>query len=159
MKITLLLSLILSFSAFAGTPSAELREIIKNPPSISESSSGGFTVPKDGGAILIGPGFISYISLFEEKDSDSASYKFRTYSTIHKLEIGGEGKVFERYYRISDPTIPSNGTSVIDKGSNLQIDAGLFLIEWSVGRHLYARKDTVKIQAGTEAQYLELIRK
>jgi hypothetical protein len=158
MKITLLTLSFLALRA-AAEPPAKLLELMRNPSDLSGMYTGAFTVPRDRGAILFGPGFVSFLSLVELPGRGAASYQFRTFSRVHKLEVRGEGELLEKYHRISDPAQPQEGFHMVDKGSQLVIDAGLFKIRWSAGRHLYAQAGQVKIQAGTEKDYLALVEK
>lgn len=150
--------LLLSNSVQAKTEmNKDLIDSVKNPKSISKSYKKSFSIPNDKGALIIGKEFISYIELVDNK-TYSSNYKFRTFSLKHKLEISGEGKVFEYYYRIKDPLNKTSVVTVIDKGSVLEIDAGLFKVDWSAGRYLYLDNDNLKIQASTEQMYEEKIK-
>jgi hypothetical protein len=149
----------LCVTGFAGEIPQELKNIVMNPPMLEGK---GFQVPKDSGAIIKGEGYVSLITL-EEAENDGCTtgrYQFRTYSTIHKIEVRGEGTVMEKYYRIAAPG--QKGGFLVDKGSQLQIDAGLFKVQWSLSRWIYAGKkeeknEDVTIQAGSEEEYLKWI--
>jgi len=139
----------------ANAPEA-FRTLVQNPPSISEGlvDRESFTVG-DASAIIEGKEFVAHIafSTVAGADDSASSYHFRSYSKTHHLEVRGSGKVFERYFRIQDPNDDENRSEVIDRGSELVIDAGLFKIEWSAGNHLYfdGKKYTVKL--GTYPEY------
>lgn len=137
----------------------DLIDSVKNPKSISKNYNNSFYVPNDKGALIIGEEFISYIELLDNTtpSNNTCNYKFRTFSLKHKVEISGEGKVFEHYYRIKDPFNKKSTVTVIDKNSVLEIDAGLFKVEWSAGRYLYL-DNNLKIQASTEEMYEEKIK-
>jgi hypothetical protein len=158
MKHTLILLCLLGLPAFSAMLPQSLVDTIQTPPNISEGASGGFPVPQGSGVILRGKEFISYLFLESGPSSESAKYTFRTFSTVHKLEIQGRGEVFERYYRVSDPAEPNSNTTVIDRGSILDIDAGIFKITWSAGPYIYLGKGKVKAEAGSEERYLEIIK-
>lgn len=164
-----LFALILSFALIAqvGAQSGvkvppELLEIIADPPTISEAPNpmkrASFNVPKDSGAILQGDDFISFVSLQDQQGTDSVKYTFRTYSKQFNLEISGDGELYEHYYKISDPHSSSCDSRVIDRGSKLTIDAGLFKAQWSSQRYIYYDPDRFSIVAATLDDYKNQIK-
>ena len=140
----------------------ELLEIIADPPTISQTPNpmkrGSFNVPKDSGAIIQGEDFIAFVTLQDHQGDNSAKYTFRTFSKEFKLEISGEGELYEYYYRISDPHSSSCDSRVIDRGSKLTIDAGLFKAEWSSQRYIYYDPDRFSIVAATLDEYRNQIK-
>lgn len=136
---------------------AELQSIIKNPPSLKRGKSGTH-FPATGGLLIESPDFISFVSITKQDNSTERDYTFKTYSKKFKQEVAGEGLVFEHYYRVSDPNSEKRTSSVIDKGSVLFIDAGLFKAEWSLGDYLYL-PDTIKVKEASLEDYTALITK
>ncbi len=133
----------------------EFLKLTKNPPSISKKPKTTFTF-NESSAIIEGNGFFSFLTLEETKDG-RVKYRFRTFSKTHGLEITGKGVVFEKYYRITDPKTGATVPALVDKGSKLKIDAGLFTLQWSLGNHIYLDKG-ITAAAATEAEYDERIR-
>ena len=131
----------------------DLQEIMRRPPSVSEGYEKGFTLPLGKGVLISGPEFVSFIELQEDVSSAECTYTFRTFSRKHKLEITGGGRVFENYYRIRNPRAAAHETIVFDKGSVLEIDAGMFKIQWSSGRHLYLAPKDMTIEASSGEAY------
>ena len=132
--------------------------LIANPPSISKDrlNERSFTF-KNKSAIVEGEDFIAYLELASEADVSASTYRFRSYSKQFKLEISGEGRVFERYYRIKDPSGKASASRTIDRGSKLVIDAGLFKVRWSSGNHIYIGKGFTA-KPGSEEDYLAKIK-
>ncbi|MFN4152093.1 MAG: hypothetical protein ACK4IX_14220 [Candidatus Sericytochromatia bacterium] len=159
--LSILSSLFLLSNPVQAQINKDIIDLVKNSKSISENYTKSFHVPNDKGALIIGEDFISYIELLDNNtpSNRSSNYKFRTFSLKHKVEISGEGKVFEHYYSVKDPFNKKSTVTVIDKGSVLEIDAGLFKVEWSAGRYLYLNSNDIKIQESTEQMYEEKIKK
>lgn len=123
---------------------------IENPPSISENYSLSHKFEKPS-VILEGKDFIAWITL-KDGDDGKSHYSFRAYSKVHKLEVSGKGELYERYYRVTDPNTGKNESRVIDKGSKLIIDAGLFRVRWSAGSYIYLQ-DGISVEVGDEVDY------
>jgi hypothetical protein len=147
---TLGLLFALSGSLSAEIP-AELTSIIKNPPTVSRSKHGAH-FPEKGGLLIESPDLISFIQIIKKDGTDDRKYTFRTYSKKFKVEITGEGSVFERYYRVSDPNSEKRESTVVDKGSEPFIDAGLFRAEWSLGDYLYC-PDSMVVNEASQLDY------
>jgi hypothetical protein len=117
-------------------PPTEIMNIVKNPPTLKHGLRG-VHFPEKNGLLIQSPEFISHITIIKQESVAERRYTFRTYSNKFRKEIVGEGRVFEHYYRISDPHSNKDSTTVIDKDSILLIDAGLFKAEWSLGDYIY----------------------
>ena len=92
-----------------------------------------------------------------EEASKKATYSFRTYSRIHKVEISGKGSVNENYYVIE--FMPPDGKKeqlMIDKGSVKHVDAGLFKAEWSAPNSLHFNEKEAKIKTAGIKEYEKL---
>ena len=140
---------------------AGLTTLIEHPLNISETSDpsrrGAFSVPADG-AIIIADGIISYLSIRSINHQEKKfEYSFRTFSTVFKMEITGNGQLFENYYKITSPGSNSRDARVIDRGSKLMIDAGIYKAEWSADRYIYFDPDQYEVSTGSEADYEHMI--
>jgi hypothetical protein len=142
---------LMTLAAFGVEVSQALRERIENPPSISTNYTHSYTF-KTPSALIEGKDFVAFLALTKQADSDKVTYRFRSYSKRHKLEVTGQGEVFERYYRIADPSAKQHDDEVFDRGSQLLIDAGLFKIEWSSGNHIYYQDGFTVVEA-KESEY------
>lgn len=135
----------------------QLKALMKRAPSISDDSPvESFGVPSEGGAIITSDDFICFLEVSKTKSSDRDRYKFRTYSKKYDAEVSGKGKVQENYYRIRRPSTNS-GAEVVDKGSTLMIDAGLFSVLWSAGHWIYVSPSKATVTKGTLADYEEAV--
>jgi len=153
MKLAILTIILTSFScqlASAIDIPHGFEALIENPPSISANHTKSHKFEKPS-VILQSKDFIALITISEEK-MGKAKYQFRTYSKIHKLEVSGEGELYENYYSISDPNSEKNERRVIDKGSKLVIDAGIFKVEWSAGSYIYFGEG-VTAEVGDEVDF------
>lgn len=146
-----LISILFVSAAYAEYPE-ELIRTIEFPPPISANQPKGYPIQQGKGGLLENKDFICYLELSGDVSSTESTYRFRTFSKKHKLEVSGTGKVHEHYYSLKDPNQKST-SRVIDKGSNLIIDAGLFTIGWSAGRWLYADADALTVTEATEKDY------
>lgn len=148
----MILSGLFTERALAQNP-ADFDKLIKNPPAISVNNKKGFQVPNGESVILENEKFISLITITRVDEHDRALYQFWTYSKIFKKEITGKGSVFEHYYRITTTTDGQKSYAVIDKGSVLNIDAGIFKVEWSAGNYLYFNHQEIKANIGDFSEY------
>jgi hypothetical protein len=89
---------------------------------------------------------------YKNDGTNDRKYTFKKYSKKFKVEITGEGSVFERYYSVSDPKSEKRESTVMDKGSELFIDAGLFRAEWSLGDYLYC-PDSMVVNEASQVDY------
>ena len=122
-----------------------------NPPSISDPDHTLAHKFEDPSVILEGKDFIALITLIKTGEEDKMKYRFRTYSKTFKVEVSGDGELYERYYKVKDPN--SMTTDIIDRGSQLIIDAGFFKAQWSAGGYIYLDKG-ISAKAGDEDGYL-----
>ena len=129
---------------------------LKKPPSISVERKTNHHC-KNGSTIIESKEFVALLTFGDKDASGRVAYKFRAYSKQDKLEVSGDGAVFERYYRVSDPHSFSDDSSVVDRGSQLTIDAGIFTVEWSLGNYIYLQ-DGISAVEGSERDYESKIR-
>lgn len=135
----------------------QLKAALKRAPSISDSSpTKSFKVPQEGGVIISGKDFISFLQIRKTKNPDRERYTFKTYSKKYAAEVTGKGKVEENYYRIRQVGTKS-GMEVFDKGSTLMIDAGLFSVLWSAGQWIYVSPAKATVIKGTLEDYEKAI--
>lgn len=131
------------------------RELIDKPSDLSEGSPEEIRSIKveDEGVILETKEFICHIQITRgaSKLDDDGSvydsisvYNYRCYSKNFNLVVSGRGRVFEKNLEISEPIRRPKDKELVDTGSNLIINCGVFLLRWSAGDHIY-------FGAGTEA--------
>jgi len=68
---------------------------------------------------------------FTKMGSDFSEYKWRFKPPNGGAEVGGSGRVFERYEVVGKET--NGGTRVRDAGGNHFVTAGPFSVQWSAG--------------------------
>ncbi|RCS41046.1 hypothetical protein DTL42_20870 [Bremerella cremea] len=135
----------------------QLKAEIKRAPSISNSSpTKSFKVPLKDGVIIKGKDFISFLQIHKTKNFNRERYSFRTYSKKYDAEVSGKGKVEENYYHIRRAGTNSSA-EVVDKGSTLTIDAGLFSVLWSAGQWIYVSPSKATVTEGTIDEYHKVI--
>jgi hypothetical protein len=125
----------------------------REPIAISGGGSGrggkSFDIPHGQAAVIENDELVCLLELHDAGPNKKA-YTFRTFHKPSGYEIGGEGEVFEHYYRISRS---GQSTQVVDRGSVLFVDAGFLKIRWSLGRWLYYDPKVASVTAGSKAEY------
>jgi hypothetical protein len=102
-KLPLFFFLLSHLATGAETP-ANWGALMANPPSISDHQALTRRIHKfdDPSVILEGKDFIALITLTKNINDDKVQYHFRAYSKTFKVEISGEGELYERYYKVTD---------------------------------------------------------
>jgi hypothetical protein len=142
---------------------ANFIEALKSPPiiaKIDQINVKAIKLDPKSTVIITGSDFISFLLIDGRPDEKVTTYHFWSYSKKFKLEVTGDGELYENYWRISNPNDTSGNRSEIsiDKGSKKMINAGLFQMEWSKGDYIYV-VDGYTVENGGLKDYKAAIEK
>jgi hypothetical protein len=140
----------------------EIDKLLKDPPLIinrfaHEAKS--FRMNSDDSVIIKGPRFIAFLMFDFNPEQKVTSYRFWAFSKDTRLQVRGEGELYEEYWEVSriDPSGEEGPSAAVDRGSKTTIHAGLFLMEWSKGDFLYYAEG-FSVEKGTFDDYRRVIR-